>query len=550
MKRINRVFIKWYLVVGVLTIFYLAGTAQNPGGVKNPILWKTFEGSKDYLNNGSELFNYNSYKYFDADLDKLDLNLKPFSKASIYLVFGSLSQGKILSLENGSKSIFTLNDENVVVNQTVPYLETFDKPKILYYHDVFSRINIKENANILVKNDGTENESFIGGLSEVIVFDKIIKKMDRKKIDSYLSIKYGIPLVDSAKYYFSNGDLIWDGKKQFPYQHHFTGIARDDNSGLYQKQSGSLYSDIRLVLGLNKIEKHNSLNLSKVENLESLIWADNQNDINFKNIGDGILQMGRKWILKNNIKSKDVNRIHLMIDFDKSKDFNPDFNSFLVLGANDNLSNFDGLRTYPLKRLKDKVYECYFEIEDLNEGNLQYFSFRQQEGLLFKDWVVDLDCKKKMANLTLEVKSGNANQVRYELKNSSKETIGSGSMNNNTHTIKNLPFGMYSVSYFLNDSLLQSSGIGFSEMDCTEEGEILLYPNPVLTNYPFVIKSNSFSNETVVIEIFDSKGQNVRRDEARVKELFEYTSSLICSGVYVIRLKGDNKMAVKSIVVQ
>lgn len=92
-------------------------------------------------------------------------------------------------------------------------------------------------------NSSTENY-FFGEIHEIIVLSAptngtYISDVDLNRIHSYLAIKYGIYL-EGQDYYKSDGTTkVWDLSENPTYNKDIFGIARDDNSGLYQKQSKS-----------------------------------------------------------------------------------------------------------------------------------------------------------------------------------------------------------------------------------------------------------------------------------------------------------------------
>ncbi|MDR0811254.1 MAG: hypothetical protein LBN23_03120, partial [Paludibacter sp.] len=85
-----------------------------------------------------------------------------------------------------------------------------------------------------------------GDLQEVIVLkangaNQHLTDVDFRKIHSYLAIKYGFTLEGNPNYLNSAGTVIW--QTDATYNKNIFGIGRDDNGGLYQKQSKSNNSD-------------------------------------------------------------------------------------------------------------------------------------------------------------------------------------------------------------------------------------------------------------------------------------------------------------------
>lgn len=85
------------------------------------------------------------------------------------------------------------------------------------------------------------NAAFDGYTPELIAYGRMLTPLERKKVESYLAIKYGITLEGS--YFDSGGNLIWDRDAATAYHHRVTGIARSDASQLMQPLSTTSYEE-------------------------------------------------------------------------------------------------------------------------------------------------------------------------------------------------------------------------------------------------------------------------------------------------------------------
>lgn len=91
-----------------------------------------------------------------------------------------------------------------------------------------------------VEGNGTNNPFSIG---EIIIFDSNLNNNQRRRVNSYLAIKYGITL--------SHGYRRTDNTNIYPvatYGNNIIGLGRQDNSGLYQKQSHTIDDSTRIYL--------------------------------------------------------------------------------------------------------------------------------------------------------------------------------------------------------------------------------------------------------------------------------------------------------------
>ncbi len=112
---------------------------------------------------------------------------------------------------------------------------------------------------------------FAGDISEVIVFSDDLTSDERNRVETYLSIKYGITKnsaddgttgsVDERDYRDSEGTVIWDFTDQSSgYNNDIAGIGRDDAQCFEQKQSSSINTDGLVTMGLGSIETDNASN--------------------------------------------------------------------------------------------------------------------------------------------------------------------------------------------------------------------------------------------------------------------------------------------------
>lgn len=96
---------------------------------------------------------------------------------------------------------------------------------------------------------------FMGDMQEIIVLSTTtggFSDLDRQKINSYLSIKYGISMYNIFDYYDSDGNTVWDQSVNQRYNENVFGIGRDDKTGLNQKQSKNMEGSLTVYIGTLK----------------------------------------------------------------------------------------------------------------------------------------------------------------------------------------------------------------------------------------------------------------------------------------------------------
>lgn len=147
---------------------------------------------------------------------------------------------------------------------------------------------------------------FQGNIGEIIYFNTRLPKLEQRKIESYLALKYGISLGNNANpftYLASDGTTTaWTGSNI--YQNNITGIGRDDLAGLNQKQSKSsnLPANSIVTMALGTIASSNLANTNTFSaNKTFEVWGDNGASVleNSVDLPSGILQKSQRiWRLQ------------------------------------------------------------------------------------------------------------------------------------------------------------------------------------------------------------------------------------------------------------
>lgn len=150
-----------------------------------------------------------------------------------------------------------------------------------------------------------------GELAEVILFSNNTTADEKRRIESYLALKYGMTLKNAngtSKDYVSsyNPDTssdtpIWTASSNAGYGHRITGIGRDDKSALTQKQSKSQEAGALVTIAAGgAIEASNAANASEIPNLAFFTFSDDNGNAAFTGTipeaaGHNLLLMDRKF---------------------------------------------------------------------------------------------------------------------------------------------------------------------------------------------------------------------------------------------------------------
>jgi hypothetical protein len=125
--------------------------------------------------------------------------------------------------------------------------------------------------------DNNGERGFNGSIQEVIIVKKTggsgsyMAPTDVQQINSYLAIKYGITMAGVPKYVNSAGIAVWDSLVNKGYNNNIFGLARDDASGLYVKQSQSVNNKLMtLYVGNSPSPSFPGLNRDNTGTLDNM----------------------------------------------------------------------------------------------------------------------------------------------------------------------------------------------------------------------------------------------------------------------------------------
>lgn len=115
-------------------------------------------------------------------------------------------------------------------------------------------------------------------MSEVLAYSGPLSPKDLQRIHSYFAIKYAVGLDtrnDDNKVIISSiGKELW--KSPVGYTSNFAAIGRDDNFGLYQRQSQSSTNTPNIIISIGNLSEANHLNTGVfANNQDFIVWSDN-----------------------------------------------------------------------------------------------------------------------------------------------------------------------------------------------------------------------------------------------------------------------------------
>lgn len=255
-----------------------------------------------------------------------------------------------------------------------------DHPEINAKILTFTKKDINRKINPIVFFNKRTDKSIL--LPEVLVFDRNLSNTEMQQIETFLSIKYGITINDiSEKNYISSASkILWDSKKSKNYNYRVTGIGRDDAFELYQKQSINSNKG-NIAISVDSLQLVNNFNTGTIENQNFLLWGDNNQTLEFKEI-DLLSQhprrdMHRMWKVQNKRENNQYLATNIYAVLPSQP---PGVSVKLRLFQNENNYQNDISTDITGKKINDTLYVFKDVLWNIDNDEVDYFTFSLDDG--------------------------------------------------------------------------------------------------------------------------------------------------------------------------
>ena len=299
------------LLLYILSLVPL-GAQQAPGGVRGAKVWmqtrQQSDGSYRWVDQaGSPVgtasgtayrLNHHSALYLDGHTDEytlpLDTTITAISLFGVYQPTGKEQEQSLWSVEGDQSVAMVATSHRLAdlsTHQYSGYRNPTYQPSLYSYvrrqqpdsavGNLTLRMGRKPQAQVLPV------ESFSGLLPEIVIYDRPLSLQERRQVESYLALKYGVSLDQTwgTSYFNARGETIWNVRENGGYASRVAGIGRDDASGLYQAVSGSSLTPNLLELSVVQHIPDNSF----------LIWGDNDRPLTLTKAQGQPSMLDRRW---------------------------------------------------------------------------------------------------------------------------------------------------------------------------------------------------------------------------------------------------------------
>lgn len=202
------------------------------------------------------------------------------NNGSFFLVFKSNEREDNLILLKNKIFSTKISSSKIISDKEFEFKQSDSKKgTLISYHYNFKSKKKRKRGDIILNASFFESDK--SKLYELIYFPEIIGNKKRKAIESYLSIKYGISLLDDKNYINSKLDTIWNYKSNKEFSNNITGLGKDSVFELNQKQSVNI-NDENFSIALGEFSNTNSSNKSELFDNSFMLWGDNGKSYKFE----------------------------------------------------------------------------------------------------------------------------------------------------------------------------------------------------------------------------------------------------------------------------
>lgn len=246
--KMRKLFLVWMLFLCVPTTVF----SQSPAGVPQPKFWfqNTLDASAAYATS-SRAGNYfidATDRFFDA-LEQYQTESSDGTWFWVLLPKFSVATGT----EFARFGDVVINDYGIQVGSSW-YNHSYARhtPILLQAHYGGSTAH-KVHQQLLTK----KGDSSLFDVAEALFFDRVLTEFDRRRVESYLGLKYSLNVTINATglwkdYLAAEGDSVWDSQTDTYYNQEVLGLGYDTLSNWYQVQTATNDSD-KVIIAVDTV---------------------------------------------------------------------------------------------------------------------------------------------------------------------------------------------------------------------------------------------------------------------------------------------------------
>jgi hypothetical protein len=474
--RLYKKFHLFYFILLLLS-FSLSSTGQSLDSSTYPVLWLradkgqfTDSSWNDVTGNGHyglffgqaekrrTLLNYNPALTFNGVDDSIRIlyNLDSLNELTIMAVFqpADTTEAGVWGTTNALARNTLMTTRQVIgpdgrIDSITPAQQSALLSTVI--QNWRQSATISPSAYIMLGTAGQQSSfpAFKGTVAELLVFDRSLDVLTQVQYETYLAIKYGIPLA-KGNYVSAGATVLWDIDKNKDYNNHIAGLGRENLLSLNQKQSVSaLDADSLLIISAGLLADSNAANRDSIANGDYLLWGDNKGTLNTSKTKDDQLDVvNRKFVMNASGSTSSALKTSIRLNLKKVPSYPQGYWLVIDPHGQSDLSADSLAYIFPDSLSSDSV-ALYRNVQwDKDRSTKDVFAFAQARDVLLKLRVLDSPtCVNPQAGKALLQAIGGKGPFAYRVLNRLNEVINSGYLDDSTKTreIDQLAMGTYSI---------------------------------------------------------------------------------------------------------
>ncbi len=425
------------------------------------------------------------------------------------------------------------------------------------------------------KTNGTHD--WLGYIAEAIEYSNDISDAEINKVETYLSIKYGLTLDNSTggtagDYIATTGAIIWDADVESSYHNNIIGIGRDDMEALDQKQSHSMDDTTRIYL--NTLQSTNSANAGSFGNdVSYILMGDNQGGISATTASIAELpgtcglysRLEREWKvtrtsdatlfnfdikLNPNAAPLSVNNLNLGLLIDDDGDFSNGGTWCYYNGDGSGVSISYSNPVITVSNISSTM------ISNNSTRYMTIGSFNSATPLPVELINFDANCDNNNVTLNWSTASETNNDY-FTIERSSDavnfEPVATVNGNGNSSTIINYSWSddspLSGTTYYRIKQTDFNGAFeyhGVKTVSCEQETEISIYPNPFEDSFKIQLSENT--SYPITVEVLDYLGRTVHKQIVETSATEIALNNQLSTGTYFVKVITQTTQVVERIV--
>jgi hypothetical protein len=419
----------------------------------------------------------------------------------VYQIGDTAAEQGLWSIEASNGATIGLTTRKLLTEYGSMHYSNLNRPEVVVNSLSLSfSEEVPDSSLALLRIGYCDSLTFGGKIAEFIFFNQRISDTLWQQWISYLGVKYGATL-EGVNYISSEKEITWNTTLNGTHAFSICGIGRDDNFGLYQKQSYGM--NHRLIFGVGEPAERNDLNVNTFKNEHFMLLGSDSIGLatsRYLYLNNG-LELQTYGNFKIQVTGDTMHRLPTFLQVDASE-FEGELSAYSLL------IDESGVGEYELSGLKD--YLPTF-IDTLNK--ILYYSH-----LLFDEdgSGSDVFCFARLTSIPPQTLGHVSNPDLHFI---------SEAVNSSPYEYK------YSEMSMKNRAIIESA---YSD---SQGNFYFLYPNPTSGNFTLQLQYTGVTD--VKITFYNSEGKEVKKWYGEGQSHYIFSSSLNMQGHYLLDIISD-----------